>query len=195
MQEVHTSIEQCIIIKFSSLEGVKTAKILHRLIAQFTEETLSRTQVYDWHKNISDDRELVQNACPTADKHQRDEYSCDQWDDRRRPPSYNIGNYYTRRNIIWECPINYFRWFGLPKSVSKVVSSSLGGRSESKSSCRVRKIFGMISNRDEWFLEANCHLWWDVGVSVHPASKQASMEWRKPRETAPQKAKTRLSVR
>lgn len=60
-QEVNTSVEQRIIIKFLSREGVKPAEILRRLTAQFAEKTLSRTQVYDWHKKFSDGRESVQN--------------------------------------------------------------------------------------------------------------------------------------
>ncbi|KYN27549.1 hypothetical protein ALC57_03061 [Trachymyrmex cornetzi] len=64
-QEVHTSVEQRIIIKFLSREGVKPAEILHRLTAQFAEKTLSRTQVYDWHKKFSDGQESMQNETHT----------------------------------------------------------------------------------------------------------------------------------
>ena len=60
-QDVHPSIAQRIIIKFLSLEGVKPAEILRRLTAQFAEKTLSRTQVYDWHKKFSDGRQSVEN--------------------------------------------------------------------------------------------------------------------------------------
>ena len=58
-RKVHTFVEQRIVIKFLSLEGVKHAEILRRLPAQFAEKTLSRIQDYDWHKAISDGRESV----------------------------------------------------------------------------------------------------------------------------------------
>lgn len=50
-----------------------------------------------------------------ADKHQWDKYYCDPWHDWRRPAPYNIENCCTCWNIVWECSINYFRWFGLRK--------------------------------------------------------------------------------
>ena len=48
-QEVRTCVEQRVIVKFLSQEGVKPA------------ETLSRIHVYDWHEKICEGRELVQN--------------------------------------------------------------------------------------------------------------------------------------
>ena len=58
-QEMHMFIEKRIIIKFLLREGVKPAEILRWLTEQFAEETLSRTQVYEWHKKIHDGREPV----------------------------------------------------------------------------------------------------------------------------------------
>jgi hypothetical protein len=40
---------------------VKLADILRRLKAQFGDETLSRTQVYDWSKSFKDGRTEVKN--------------------------------------------------------------------------------------------------------------------------------------
>ncbi|EFN72340.1 Putative uncharacterized protein FLJ37770, partial [Camponotus floridanus] len=48
-------------IKFLSREGVKPVEILRRLTKQFAEKTLSRTQVYDWHKKFFNGRKSVQN--------------------------------------------------------------------------------------------------------------------------------------
>lgn len=60
-QEVHTSVAQRVIIKFLAWEGVRPSEILRLLFVQFCNETLSRTQVYDWHKKFSDGRETVGN--------------------------------------------------------------------------------------------------------------------------------------
>ncbi|GJQ85358.1 hypothetical protein Trydic_g10132 [Trypoxylus dichotomus] len=42
-------------------EDVKPLEILRRLTAQYAEKTVSGTQVYDWHEEFSDGRELVEN--------------------------------------------------------------------------------------------------------------------------------------
>jgi len=52
-QVVPSADEQSIIVKFLTNGNVKPAEILDRLRAQFGDETLSRTQVYDWYKSIS----------------------------------------------------------------------------------------------------------------------------------------------
>lgn len=57
-QGAHSSVVQCIIIKFLATEGVKPAKILRTLRAQYVEQTLSKTQVFHWHKNIFLDGKL-----------------------------------------------------------------------------------------------------------------------------------------
>ena len=49
---VHTSVDQCIIIKYLSREGVKLAEMLCRLTAQFAGKTLPMAEVYDWHKQF-----------------------------------------------------------------------------------------------------------------------------------------------
>ena len=51
-QEVHTSVEQRVVITFLSREGLKPAEILRRVSAQFAGKTLSRSQVYDCHKKM-----------------------------------------------------------------------------------------------------------------------------------------------
>jgi hypothetical protein len=43
-------VAQCCIIKFLVKEKVKPAEVLHRLNAQYGEETLSHASVYDWYK-------------------------------------------------------------------------------------------------------------------------------------------------
>jgi histone-lysine N-methyltransferase SETMAR len=58
---VPVSVAQRIIIKFLSGEGVKPAEILRRLTEQFKEETLSRAQVFAWHKHFVEGREHVEN--------------------------------------------------------------------------------------------------------------------------------------
>lgn len=59
--EVHSSVEQRIIIKFLTKEGVKPSEICERLKKQFGEETLSDISVYKWSKAFKDGRERVEN--------------------------------------------------------------------------------------------------------------------------------------
>jgi len=49
-QVVPSAVAQCIIVKFLTNKKVKPDEILRRLRAQFSEEMLSRTKVYDWNK-------------------------------------------------------------------------------------------------------------------------------------------------
>ena len=76
---------------------------------------------------------------PTADKHQWDEYPYDSWDDW-------MESCCTRRNIVRECSINHFSWFGLPKSV-------VSRRKTRKQTvfCRVRKTWHDIEQREMIF--------------------------------------------
>jgi hypothetical protein len=49
-QVVPLAVAQRFIVKFLTNENVKLAEILTRFRAQFADETLSRTQFYDWSK-------------------------------------------------------------------------------------------------------------------------------------------------
>ena len=69
-QEVRKSVAQHIIIKFLLKEGTKSAEILRRLCAQFGEETLSKTQVYEWRKKIVAGREAVESKPTKGDRGQ-----------------------------------------------------------------------------------------------------------------------------
>jgi hypothetical protein len=51
-QVVPSAVAQRIIVTFLTNENVKPAEILMRLRAQFGDETLLRTQVYDWSKSF-----------------------------------------------------------------------------------------------------------------------------------------------
>jgi hypothetical protein len=53
-QVVPSAVAQCIIVTFLTNENVKPAEILMRLRAQFGDETLSRTQMYDWSKSFDE---------------------------------------------------------------------------------------------------------------------------------------------
>ena len=57
-QEVYKFVEQRVVLKLLSWEGVKLAESLRRLNAQFADKTLSRIQVYDRKKDF---RWAVQN--------------------------------------------------------------------------------------------------------------------------------------
>ena len=116
-------------------------------------------------------------------RHQWDGYSCDQWDDGRRQPPYNMVNCCTRRNIVWECQRSAEKcWQGefLASWRRKAHRLTLCERLDT------------ISNKGDDFLS---HIVICDETRVHhyfPQSKQASMEWREPGETATRKAKTRL---
>jgi len=51
-----SAVAQSIVVKFLTNENVKPAEILTRLRAQLGDETLSRTQVYDWSKSFKEGR-------------------------------------------------------------------------------------------------------------------------------------------
>jgi histone-lysine N-methyltransferase SETMAR len=61
VQGVSSAVAQRIIVKFLTTENVKPAEILMRLREQFGDETLSRTQVYDWSKSFKEGRTEVGN--------------------------------------------------------------------------------------------------------------------------------------
>jgi hypothetical protein len=60
-QVVPLDVEQCIIVKFLTNQNVKPAEILMRIRAQFDNETLPRTQLYDWSKSFKEGRTEVGN--------------------------------------------------------------------------------------------------------------------------------------
>ncbi|KAJ8962841.1 hypothetical protein NQ318_001241 [Aromia moschata] len=61
-QVAPSSVVQRIIIKFLSIEGVRPSEIMTRFQAYFGDETLSKTQLYEWHKRFLAERERVQNV-------------------------------------------------------------------------------------------------------------------------------------
>ena len=139
---MHASVEQRIVIKFLSLEGVKSVEILRQLTAQFAEKTLSTTQVYDWHKKFSDGRKSVQNkTCAQRPRTSTGEINI------FAIRKMTKGDRLTKWKIAAHVGISYGSAQRLPKSVGKASSSPLNGRSESKPSCRVRKTGHDIERR------------------------------------------------
>ena len=68
---VSVAVEQRCVIKFLVKEKVKPAEIFRRLQAQYGEQTMSRTRVYEWCEQFREGRELVTNEAhghirPTA---------------------------------------------------------------------------------------------------------------------------------
>ncbi|KAG5328416.1 GVQW3 protein, partial [Acromyrmex charruanus] len=61
-QQVPASVAQRVIIKFLTKEGVKPCEILTRLKVQYGDDTLSKTQVFDWAKKFKSGRESVENV-------------------------------------------------------------------------------------------------------------------------------------
>jgi hypothetical protein len=54
VQIVPPVVAQRIIVKFITEENVKPAETLRKLRAKFGDETLSKTQVYDWGKSFKE---------------------------------------------------------------------------------------------------------------------------------------------
>jgi hypothetical protein len=54
-------VAQCIIVKWVTNKNVKPAHILYRLRAHFGDETLSRTQVYDYSESLKEGQTQVEN--------------------------------------------------------------------------------------------------------------------------------------
>jgi hypothetical protein len=55
------AVAKCIIVKFLTNKNVKCAEILKRLRAEFGDQTLSRTQVYDWSTSFKKGWTEVEN--------------------------------------------------------------------------------------------------------------------------------------
>ena len=54
-------IDQRVCLKFCVSNGITATESLEMLQKCFRESTLSRTQVFEWHKAFSEDREVVEN--------------------------------------------------------------------------------------------------------------------------------------
>lgn len=196
-QEVPPSIAQRIVIKFLAAEGVKPAEILRRLTAQFGEETLSRARVFAWHKHFVEGRERVEN-----ESH-----------DRRPRTSITAGNIDSVRQLVEgdrrlttsDIAIKVGISYG---STYSILSEELGYRKvcarwvprlltvdQKLNRFQVcERLLARFREEGDPFLShiVTCDETW-----VHhytPESKQASKEWRKKGETAPVKAKSRLSA-
>lgn len=65
-QELSFSVAQRIIIKL--FEGIRPSKILKCIQAQFGEKALSKTRVYEWHKNYSGGEKKKQIEHPSRNR-------------------------------------------------------------------------------------------------------------------------------
>ena len=54
-------IEQRVCLKFCVSNGIMATELLKMLHKCFGESTLSRTQVFEWHKSFSEGRQVVEN--------------------------------------------------------------------------------------------------------------------------------------
>jgi hypothetical protein len=61
-QVVPPAVAQRIIIKLLTNENVKLTEILTRLRARFSDETLSKTQLYDWSKSFKDAKQRLKTC-------------------------------------------------------------------------------------------------------------------------------------
>jgi hypothetical protein len=60
-QVAPSAVAQRIVAKFITNENVKFAEILRRLRPRFGDETLSRSQMYDWSKSFKEGRREFEN--------------------------------------------------------------------------------------------------------------------------------------
>ena len=61
-QKVSVSVEQRIMIKFLTAEGVQPSEISQRLEKQYGEACLSRIRVFEWCKIFREGRERMENT-------------------------------------------------------------------------------------------------------------------------------------
>ena len=54
-------LEQRVCLKFCVVNGITATESLKMLLKCFGESTLSRTQVFEWHRAFSEGREVVEN--------------------------------------------------------------------------------------------------------------------------------------
>ena len=93
---------------------------------------------------------------------------------------------------------NHFRWFGLPTSVDKFLVRRRGTFLASWRN--IRKLTVLLCTKDfRHYIELRGKISWGTlsPMMRHhytQGPKQVTMEWRKPGEEAPRKAKTRLSA-
>lgn len=196
-REVPSSVAQRIIVKFLTTEGVKPSAILRRLQAQFGDKTLKKTQVYSWHKQFLEGREAVENEV-----HQR-----------RPRTSVTEANIRTVRRLLEDDRRLSVAAIASEVGISfgsahTIITNDLGFRkvcarwvprllTENQKRNRMevcQRHLNRYEAEGEGFLHriVTCDETW-----VHhytPESKQASMEWRRKNESAPVKAKTRLSA-
>jgi len=196
-QQVRPSVAQRIIIKFLANEGVSATEILGRLRAQFGENTLSRTQVFDWHKKFRDGRSTVENEAhrrrprtSVTDDHIRTVKDLIA-EDRRinvREIASEVGISYGSVETIIRDHLN------LSKVSARWVPRLLTDQQKQirKEVCE-RHLVRHSQEGDDFLTRiVTCDETW-----VHhytPESKQASKEWRKKKEAPPVKARTRLSA-
>lgn len=196
-QAVHVSVEQRIIIKFLTNEGVSPTDILRRLYAQFGEKTLSRPRVFAWHKQFSGGRENVENQSHvrrprTSVTEANIEAVRSLLEDDRR---LNIGSIAATLNIGYGSAQKILREvLGFHKVSARWVPRLLSPEHKQHRLEISQRHFNRFQREGDLFLNriVACDETW-----VHhytPESKQASMEWRRSGERAPIKAKTRLSA-
>lgn len=196
-QVVPSAVAQRIVIKFLANEKVKPIEILIRLRKQFGNETLSRTQVFAWHKSFAGGRSEVQNL-PHP----------------RRPKTSIISNNIqavrgliegNRRLTVDEICKSIGISHG---SVQSIIHNDLKFRKISarwvprllnadQKAARTeisQRLLNRYEAEGDAFLNRilTCDETW-----VHhytPESKRSSMEWRRKNEAGPVKAKTKLSA-
>jgi len=196
-REVSPSVAQRVIIKFLAKEDVEPAEILRRLREQFGEQTLSKTQVYDWHKQCSNGREAVQNE---SHKRRLRTSVTDEniravtrliAEDRRvsvKTIASEVGISYGSAQQIITDHLEYrkvsARWVPrLLNADQKLNRLEVCQRLLERYQQEGDDFLGRIVTGDESWVH-----------HYTPESKQASMEWRKKGEAPPVKAKTKLSA-
>lgn len=191
------SVAQRIIIRFLVKDNVKSAEIYRKLLEQFGDECLSKTQVYEWCSAFRKGREVVANL-PHA---------------RRPKTSVTDENVSAVEKLILEDRRSTVRDMAAKLGISvgsieQIMHERLGYR---KISARwVPRLLNFEQKFTRWevctrllqrYEEEGENLLHRIFTTdetwVHyytPESKRASMEWRKKDEGAPVKGKVTLSA-
>lgn len=190
---VHCSVEQRIIIKFLTNEGVNSTEILTRLRAQYGDQCLSKSRVFEWSKSFRDGRTHVANephvrrAATSVNRENEEKVNALIQEDRRvtvRQISQNLQISVGSVEEIIKNKLEYrkvsARW--IPRLLTEEhklnrlqITSSLLQRYEREAD---EFLDSIVITDETW---------------VHyftPESKRASMQWRHTTSPKPKKAKT-----
>ena len=194
-QLVPSSIAQRIVIKFLTVENVKASEIFTRIQKQFGDNSLKRSQVYEWHQKFSAGRNEVANLT-----HRRRPKTSRTAENEKRIRELIVSDRrITISEIASELGISYvsvhsiISTLGFRKLTARWVPRLL---SEDEKCTRVNVALELLRRCEEEgsyeFLERvlTCDETW-VHYYTPEKKKKTTKEWRSKEEPPPTKPKTR----